>query len=317
MKLCLQLLRLTGDPMWADELEVSLYNALAGAMTPTGTWWSYFSPLTGQRVPSTEQHADVGLSCCVANGPRGLLFTPSWSVMTTKTGPVVNLYAPGIYTAKLEDGTTVKIVQETDYPVNDQVTLTVTPVQKHRFTLAFRIPAWSRKTSISVNGEEVTCKPGTYAKLDRKWVPGDKVVLHLDLRGRAIPAPSGAPQFAVMRGPIVLAMDNRLVQPQDIAVRLVTDKDGLVELTPSVKKPANIWMAFEAPFEVRPSHFFNHHQVKVTLCDFASAGNEWSEQNLYRVWLSQPIFMSHAFVPDTWKLMYPKTEVRPVIPCDK
>lgn len=314
MKLCLQLLRLTGDPVWADELEISLYNALAGAMTPTGRWWAYFSPLIGQRVPSDAQHKDVGLSCCVANGPRGLLLTPSWSVMTAPTGPVVNLYAPGISKVKLADGTSVKIIQETDYPVGDRVALAIMPEQKHRFTLGLRIPAWSQQTALDVNGKAVACQPGTYAQLDREWSPNDKVVLRLDLRGRAVPAPSGAPQLAVMRGPIVLALDNRLVQPRDVATRLVTDADGHVQLTPATTKPSDIWMAFEAPFEVRPSHFFHHHQIKLTLCDFASAGNGWSEQNLYRVWLPQPLFLHQAFVPDTWKLMYPKDQVRPTIP---
>ena len=314
MKLCLQLLRLTGDPVWADELEVSLYNALAGAMTPTGNWWAYFSPLIGQRVPSDEQHKDVGLSCCVANGPRGLLLTPRWSVMTSPAGPVVNLYAPGTSTAKLTDGTTVKIVQKTDYPVSDQISITVIPTQKCRFTLGLRIPAWSRQTSLSVNGEAIACQPGTYARLAREWSPNDSVVLRFDMRGRAIPAPSGAPQLAIMRGPIVLALDNRLVQAQDVDVRVVTDAAGDVSLTPASAKPANTWMAFEAPFEVRPSHFFNHHQLKLALCDYASAGNDWSAQNLYRVWLPQPLFLRQAFVPDTWKLMYPQSPERPAIP---
>ncbi|TAN36784.1 MAG: hypothetical protein EPN23_08230 [Verrucomicrobia bacterium] len=317
MKLCLQLLRLTGDPVWADELEVSLYNALLGAMTPTGNWWSYFSPLIGQRVPSTEQHADVGLSCCVANGPRGLLLTPSWSMMAAQAGPVVNLYAPGTATTKLADGTAVKIVQETEYPVSDQVTLTVIPAQKCRFTLGLRIPAWSQKTTLTVNGQAVACQPGTYAQLKREWSPNDKVILLLDLRGYAAPAPSGAPQFAVMRGPIVLALDNRFVQAQAIDVRLAADTEGFVQLTPVANKPANIWMAFDVPFAVRPAHFFNHHQIKLTLCDFASAGNAWSEKNLYRVWLPQPLFLQQAFVPDTWRLMYPKTAERPTVPVGK
>lgn len=314
MKLCLQLLRLTGDPVWADELEVSLYNALLGAMTPDGTWWSYFSPLTGQRVPSTEQHKDVGLSCCVANGPRGLLLTPGWGVMSSSSGPVVNLYAMGTATTKLADGTTVKLVQETTYPAGDHVTLKVLLDQKKRFALALRIPAWSRQTLLTINGEAVACQPGTYARLEREWAPDDKIILRLDLRGRVVPAPSGAPQLAVLRGPVVLALDSRLVQPQDSAVRLVTDAAGCVPLAPATNKPANVWMAFDVPVEVRPSHFFNHHQLKLTLCDFASAGNGWSEQNLYRVWLPQPLFLRQAFVLDTWKLMYPGSKDRPVTP---
>ena len=135
MKLCDQLLRLTGDPVWADQLEISLYNALLGAMTPDGAWWAYFSPLSGQRVPSHYQHDDCQLSCCVANGPRGLFLTPRWAVMGCKTGIVLNLYSPGSATQKLADGTEVKLVQQTDYPVGDTITLTVSPEKKSKFTL--------------------------------------------------------------------------------------------------------------------------------------------------------------------------------------
>jgi uncharacterized protein len=314
MKLCNQLLRLTGDPLWADELEISLYNALVGAMTPDGAWWAYFSPLAGQRVPSHYQHEDVQLSCCVANGPRGLLLTPRWAVMGRTNGLVVNLYAPGSTTQQLANGTEVRLEQQTDYPVSDQIKLIVTPLKKARFTLALRIPAWSVKTSLSVNGEPLGCNSGAYAEITREWLPGDQVMLRLDLRGRAVPAPSGAPQLAVMRGPIVLALDNRLTKPQDIAVRLATDAQGYVQLKPSVDKPAGVWMSFDVPFNVRPKHYFDHYQTTLTMSDYASAGNGWSSENLFRVWLPQPLFLAHAYPQDTWKLMCPGLDACPTIP---
>ena len=311
MKLCFQMLRLTGEPVWADELEVSLYNSLLAAMMPNGDWWGYWSPLLGQRVPSPDQHTDVGLSCCVVSGPRGLLLTPRWAVMCARDGVVVNLFAPGTATMTLPNGTNVKITQETDYPAGDEVSLAIEPDNKCRFVLSLRIPAWSRQTSLSINGQPIDCQPGTYARLDRTWTPGDRAILKLDLRGRAVAAPSGAPQLAVMRGPVVLALDNRLVKPQDITVRLVKDAEGYIPLVPAANKLQEVWMAFETPFDVRPSHFFNHRRITLTMCDFASAGNRWSEQNLYRVWLPQPLFLHEAYPADTWKLMYPDTAVRP------
>jgi len=316
MKLCDQLLRLTGDPVWADQLEISLYNALLGAMTPDGAWWAYFSPLSGQRVPSHYQHDDCQLSCCVANGPRGLFLTPRWAVMGCKTGIVLNLYSPGSATQKLADGTEVKLVQQTDYPVGDTIKITVSPEKSSKFTLNLRIPAWSKQTFLTVNGKSVVAKAGSYAKVEREWSPGDQVVLKLDLRGRALPAPSGAPQFAIMRGPVLLALDNRLTKAQDLNVWLESDKDGNVALQPSTNHPANVWMAFDVPFEVRPSHYFNHHQVTLKMCDYASAGNGWSSDDLFRVWLPRPLFLRNAYPADTWRLMYPeiKDDHCPTIP---
>ena len=316
IKLCAQLLRLTGDPVWADEMEVSLYNAMVGAMTPGGEFFAYFTQLTGERVPSFIAHGDLNLSCCVASAPRGMLLTPRWAFMTAQEGLVVNLYAPGTFSAKLADGAEVKIIQETDYPVGEQVKLTISPARKHRFTLRLRIPAWSKRTALAVNGEAVTCAPGTYVKLEREWAPGDQVLLTLDLRGRAVPAPSGAPQLALMRGPVVLALDNRLVPSINTAVWLTADAEGSVELKPFAAKPAWAWMAFEAPFQVHPSHFYGHYTTNLVVCDFSSAGNDWSEKNLYRTWLPQPLFLGNAFASHTWNLLNPHsaTEPRPVIP---
>jgi DUF1680 family protein len=316
MKLCAQLLRLTGDPVWADEMELSLYNAMIGAMTPGGEWFSYFTQLTGERVPSFIAHADLNLSCCVASAPRGLLLTPHWAVMTAPDGPVVNLYAPVSASVKLADGAEVKIVQETDYPVGDQIKLTISSARPQRFTLSLRIPAWSKRTALTVNGEPVACEPGKYAKLVREWAMGDQVLLTLDLRGQALPAPSGAPQLALMRGPILLALDNRLVPATDTAVWLTADAEGFVKLKPLAAKPPWAWMAFEVPFQVHPSHFYGHYTTNLALCDFSSAGNDWSEKNLYRTWLPQPMFLGNAFAAHTWSLLNPHsaTEPRPVIP---
>ena len=97
MKLCHQLLRLTGEVCWADALEISLFNALSGAMRADGGWWAYFSPLLGQRVPSQVQLPFVGSSCCVVNGPRALTEVPLWALMSRTDGCALNLYQPGIY----------------------------------------------------------------------------------------------------------------------------------------------------------------------------------------------------------------------------
>jgi DUF1680 family protein len=220
MKLCYQLLRLTGDSKWADRMEVSLYNNLLGAMMPQGEWWSYDSPLTGERAPSRQQ--GVHLSCCVSSGPRGLLITPEWAVMRSVAGgPVVNLYSPGTASLKLPNGKNLNIVQETGYPVTALVTLTLQPEKPSSFALKLRIPEWSKLTVIKVNEEPIKCQPGSYASIERKWKANDKVTLKLDLRGRIIRAPSGAPQQVVMRGPIVLAFDNRLTRAEDTTVWLL------------------------------------------------------------------------------------------------
>lgn len=279
MKLCDQLLRLTGDVRYADELEKNLYNGLLGAMMPQGQWWAYFDGLMGVRVPSYVQHDDVGLSCCVVNGPRGLMLTPFWAFMQTAGGPVVNLYAPGI--ARLGD---VKLEITGDYPVSDRVGIRVNPAKPEKFTLTLRIPPWSEHTKLMVNGDAVTLTPG-YAKIRRTWRRGDYVAIKFDMNGRVMKLNG---QVALERGPMVLSLDNRLTPA---AVGLVT-LDLHPELKPdsAAAKKIGAWMAFDVD--------------GLTFCDYASAGNGFSETNTFRTWLPQPLNVATVYeTGQTWQTL--------------
>ena len=234
--------------------------------------------------------------------------------MESPRGPVVNLYSPGEAACLLPDRSEVTLTQETEYPVDGKIKITVAPSKSQRFELSLRIPSWSRQTTLFVNGKQLACNPGQYARIFRVWSAGDVVEVNLDLSGRAVPAPSGAPQFAVMRGPILLALDSRFVAPQETDVHLVVSDGSSVSLVRAKDKPDEVWMSFEVPFEVKPTHFFNHHALPLTMVDFASAGNKWSDENLFRTWLPQPLYLADAYPAHTWKIMYPNAATRPVNP---
>jgi hypothetical protein len=279
MKFCDQLLRLTGDVRYADELEKNLYNGLLGAMMADGQWWAYFDGLMGVRVPSYVQHADVGLSCCVVNGPRGLMLTPFWAFMQSADGPVVNLYAPG--SAQIGN---VKLEITGDYPVSDQVEIKVTPAKTEEFTLSLRIPAWSERTELKVNGEPLPVTPG-YAKVRRNWRKGDRVAITFDLRAKRVELNG---QVALQRGPVVLSLDNRLTPAA--AGRVMLDRNPELKPNPVAAKKIGAWMAFDVG--------------ALTFCDYASAGNAFNEQNIFRTWLPQPLDLSTAYqTGQTWQTL--------------
>jgi DUF1680 family protein len=279
MKLCDQLLRLTGDVHYADDLEKNLYNGLLGAMMPDGKWWAYFSGMMGPRVPSYVQHADVGLSCCVVNGPRALMLTPAWAFMKSAEGPVVNLYAPS--TAKIDD---VKLDITGDYPVSNQVEIRVTPKQPREFTLTLRIPEWSRRTEFKVNGQWISVTPG-YTKICRTWHTGDRVTLAFDMHP-SIAQSNG--QVALQRGPVVLALDNRLTPASAHQTNL--DQPLVLEPNHAAAKKIGAWMAFDVG--------------QLTFCDYASAGNGFREDNVFRTWLPQPLNLATVYdAGQTWQTL--------------
>ncbi len=338
IKFCYQLLRLTGDSVWADEMESTLYNALNGAMTEEGNWWAYFSPLIGERMPSPMQVPSCNSSCCVANGPRGFLTAPLWSIMKGSKGPVVNLYAPGVWDYKLESGNDVKLIQKTAYPEDGKIEISMVQQKSSLYTLALRIPHWSKETTIIVNTDTIAYSGTGYARITREWQNEDRVVLNLDMRGRVISAPGSRNQMAIMRGPIVLALDSRMVREENKSLWLLHDniswknnrdwnidyvllepasdqkQVSYIDLKPVTEKPENVWMAFEVPFLYRPTHFVNHESRSIIMCDYASAGNHYTEDNLFRVWMPQPLFMNNIFPKNTWEILYNNSNKRPKIP---
>lgn len=191
MAMSVEMLRLTGNPVVADELELSMLNSGLGMMSPAGRWVTYNTPMDGQRRASAHDivfQARAGtpeLNCCSVNGPRALGLLCEWAVMARADGLAVNYYGSGTTTVALAGGPRVRLVQATDYPAGAEVDLRVSPAVPAEFTLALRIPAWSEQTAVELNGRAVDgVRPGSYLELRRRWRRGDRVRLLFDFRPR-------------------------------------------------------------------------------------------------------------------------------------
>ena len=271
-------LRLAGDPLAADELELSLLNAVAGAQHPSGRWWTYNTPMDGFRQASAHTivfQARAGtpeLNCCSVNGPRGLSFLCDWAVMADGESITVNSYLPGRFTGRLADGTPLALRWETDYPLEGRVRLCVEPGQPKRFALRLRIPAWSHSTRVSVNANAADePRPGRYVELSRVWQRGDTVQIDFDMRLRFVVGDrQAADRVSIYRGPILLAYDQRynaFDEDQTPAVDLAR-LDGAKLVAPPASTTARArvlspWLTVDLPCA---------DGRRLRLCDFASAG---------------------------------------------
>lgn len=282
VKFCYQLLRLTGDSKIADQIEKTLYNALAAAQKPTGDNYDYYQRLNGRRgagdIGFSYDIEGFPLSCCTANGPMGLALIPFFAVMESDAGPLVNLYAPFSASIKTPAGSSLTLQTVTEYPRSGSVVINVTAEKPESFTIAVRIPGWSKNTKLSVNGAAESVTPGTYAKLTRTWKTGDKIDLVLDLRAHLIPAPQGShPDSrnfeAVVYGPLALARDKRLGSEIHQPVRVKADSNGEVALVPLESKIGQV--AFNVP-TIDGGSF--------PAIDYASAGNTWDETSEFVTW---------------------------------
>ncbi|GAC1312894.1 MAG: hypothetical protein NVSMB24_35300 [Mucilaginibacter sp.] len=289
IKLSQQLLRLTGDSKYADAIERSFYNALLGAMKTDGSDWAKYSPLAGERLQGSEQ-CGMGLNCCVASGPRGLFTMPLTIVMAEKSGLRVNFFVDGTYNLTSPKGQSLKVIQQTDYPESGNVTLKLSLPKAENLTLRIRIPAWSSESYLTVNGQKIDkVTPGQYIEIRRTWKSGDVVKLSLDMRGRVVQIGKQPENIAIIRGPIVLTRDSRLGGINvDAAISPIVDKDGYMKLEPAGLNQGGIWMQFKGSFMRESYKEDGNKPISLLLCDYASAGNTFDGNSLFRVWLPQP-----------------------------
>ncbi|MFZ4726176.1 MAG: beta-L-arabinofuranosidase domain-containing protein, partial [Paludibacter sp.] len=296
MQICNNLLSLTANPTYADQIEKTAYNSLIASMKFDGSQIAKYIPLEGVRHAG-EQQCGMNFNCCSANGPRAFVLLPKMAVMTSGKEITVNLYGQSTSGVQLNPKNKVNIIQTTFYPENEKIDITVQPEKPETFTIALRIPAWSSKTIIYVNGLAVdNVLPGTYQKITREWKKNDKISLNLDLSGRLI---SLNGYQAIMRGPILLARDTRFADGFIDEVAEVKAEKNRVLLKSSTEKPENVWMSFTAPLVLGTDLEGEYGKAKqVHFCDFASAGNTWNNDTRYRVWIKQTLnVLNSAYVP--------------------
>lgn len=290
MQLCKRLLEMTGNPLYADQIESSIYNALLASLKADASQIAKYSPLEGFRHEGEEQ-CGMHINCCNANGPRAFALIPQFAVQTVNDEIRVNYYGPTEAVVQLPRKNLLTLHQKTDYPVSDIIELTVRVKKSAQFPLSLRIPVWSKENSLTVNGEpQPSILAGSYITLDRLWNDGDKVILTLDLRGRLVEQ-NGAQ--AILRGPVVLARDSRFQDGFVDATSVIQNKDGYVMLTPT-SSPSFAWMSFTAPLVIGTDLERNGKPQSIHFCDFASAGNTWDKNERYRVWLPKTLNVIHS-----------------------
>lgn len=204
------------DAAYADLFEDTIYNALLGGLALDGKTYYYPNPLDA-RMLRTAWHS---VPCCVGNIPRTLLSMPRWMYSKGPDGIYVNLFVGSTVTVDNLRGTDVQLVQETNYPWDGKVAITVNPATAKAFTIRLRVPnrqvselytsspTVNGISSIKVNGSVV--KPRVdrgYAAIERTWKAGDRIELELPMEVQrvhavdAIAADQG--KVALRYGPLI------------------------------------------------------------------------------------------------------------------
>ena len=199
--------QLTGEGKYVDVLERSMYNGALAGVSLTGDRFFYVNPLASHGDHHRREW--YGTACCPSQISRFLPSIGSYIYGTTDDAVWVNLYV-GSVTRVPVNGGEITLRQETSYPWDGEVILTVAslpkPMEKE---VRLRIPAWCKSYGVAVNGEEinpVTMEKG-YVVIPKQWKEGDEITLNMDMPVEMV---ASAPQVkenigkrAVQRGPLV------------------------------------------------------------------------------------------------------------------
>ena len=219
-----EMLEITGDVQWADYLERVAYNALPTQETDDYSARQYYQQ-TNQVAVTREwrnfstPHDDTdilfgeltGYPCCTSNLHQGWpkLVQNLWYA-TADNGIAALVYAPSSVKAKVANGVTVQIEEETAYPFDETLHFKFAfedkKIKRAFFPFHIRIPAWCNQPVIKLNGENVVVDayPGEIARINREWKQGDVLTVELPMQVAASRWYGGS--AVIERGPLVYAL---------------------------------------------------------------------------------------------------------------
>ncbi len=267
-----RMLHLERDARYADVLERALYNGVLSGVSLDGTRFFYDNPLASRGDVARQEW--FGVACCPPNLARLLASLGQYVYSRDETGVAVHLYVQGSVRLEMQ-GQEVVLRQQTGYPWDGAVTLTVTLQRPARFALRLRIPGWCRSTRLRVDGAEVDLSGAVahgYAEIEREWTDGATVQLALAMpveRIYAHPAVAAdAGLVALQRGPLVYCLEeadngaalHRIVLPREGALEARMEPEllgGVAVVTGDAYQAADVGWEGELyraePAALRPS----------------------------------------------------------------
>ena len=205
-----RLFLLHGDAKYFDVLERTLYNGLISGVSLDGGRFFYPNPLACDgKYRFNADHTITrqpwfGCACCPSNISRFIPSLPGYVYAVKDDKVYVNLFLSNRTKLKV-NGKNVVLEQETSYPWNGDIRLTVAKGNQP-FVMNVRIPGWvcgsvlpgglysyadgeELAYRVSVNGQEVkgALQKG-YLSIDRRWKKGDVVEIHFDMQPRVVKA---------------------------------------------------------------------------------------------------------------------------------
>ena len=200
--------QLTGDSKYIDILERSLYNGALAGISLGGDRFFYVNPLESKGDHHRQEW--YGCACCPSQLSRFLPSIGNYIYASSDDALWVNLYIGN--TGQIRIGETdILLTQETDYPWDGSVKLTISTSQPLEKEIRLRIPNWCKTYDLSINGKRINVSEKKGYVVIKDWKSQDVIALDMDMPVEIVAAdPHVKENFgkrAIQRGPLVYCME--------------------------------------------------------------------------------------------------------------
>ena len=200
--------QLTGDSKYIDVLERSLYNGALAGISLGGDRFFYVNPEESKGDHHRQEW--YGCACCPSQLSRFLPSIGNYIYASSDDALWVNLYIGN--TGQIRIGETdILLTQETDYPWDGSVKLTISTSQPLEKEIRLRIPNWCKTYDLSINGKRINVSEEKGYAVIKDWKSQDVIALDMDMPVEIVAAdPHVKENFgkrAIQRGPLVYCME--------------------------------------------------------------------------------------------------------------
>jgi len=284
---------LTGDGKYMDEFERVLYNNVLTGISLSGTQYTYQNPLNAHQHERWHWHS---CPCCPPMFLKIVSAVPGYIYSCKANKIYVNLFIGSEAQVTLNDKTGIQLKQETEYPWNGKISITVNPEQETDFAVNIRIPAWAQgienpydlyrshlnqdiKLEVNGNPVDLNIKNG-YAEINRKWTKDDKIELTLPMQPRIIYANESVKDLtnlaAIASGPVIYCIEDIDNNNSVRNIRLNTNSTMESEYRSDLLNGINI---------IKGKAFDNNsNEIPFSAIPYYAVGNR-PDGGAYKVWI--------------------------------
>ena len=281
------MLRITGDPFWADHTENVAFNMYPAATMPDFGSLHYFTSPNLVRCDRDNHNPGIqnegpmfimnpfSYRCCQHNHAQGWPYMAEnlW-MATPDNGVLAAIYSASRVNVMVGKGTEVTINETTNYPYEENIRFSVETPKTVKFPLYLRIPAWCSQATVTVNGKEVVSSvlAGKYIRIERKWNSGDEVTLNLPMQLSVTRWEKNHNSASVNYGPLTFSLKIKENYIRTNGLEL-SNRWGLPESLDPEKWPA---------YEIMPGSEWNYgliYNPEDITASFAIERRPWPENN--------------------------------------